>query len=121
MVSASKEGRRLECVVDGMRRLLYDLGVTTRRYKQGCSLLLSHFRGISVGAVKLATRQVPALAETSVEVVFITSAAVAFANFRVLSALWQLVDHKTENGLRIAVEASRRRRKMVYLTPSSIT
>lgn len=79
-------------VVVGIRRLLYDLGVTTSRYKQGCSLLLSHFR---VGAVKLATRQVPRLAETSVESVLITSAAVAFANFRVLSALWQLVNHNS--------------------------
>lgn len=49
----------------------------------------------SVGAVKLATRQVPALAETSVESVFSASVAVAFANFGVLSALWQLVNHKT--------------------------
>lgn len=59
-------------VVVGTRRRLYGHGMTTRRYKQGCSLLLlSHFRVgdsvgdsvSSVGAVKLATKQDPALAK----------------------------------------------------------
>lgn len=81
-------------------------------------LALSHFRRITVGAVKVATKEAPALAETSVESVFSASAAVAFANFRVLSALWQLVDHKSvrmdyESAWKHH-EAARSSTKMIY-------